>query len=149
MPATAFPKSALGAIVNVALLPSSHFRLATPGLLHPPAEARIRMLLDTGADSTSIDCRHIDAAWNVVPQTFHLSQSTGGRNRVPVFYLELKIMSGPSGTVPFWIHDPIEVATHSNNPFDGLPYGGVIGRDVLDRGVLIYDGINGHCTLAY
>lgn len=73
----------------------------------------------------------------------------GSLNRVPMFDLELKIMSGPNATVPFWVHDPLLIASRSNNPFGDLPYDGVIGRDVLDRGVLIYDGINAHCTLAY
>jgi len=149
MPAIAFPKSALGAIVNVALLPDSRHRLAVQSLLNPPAEVHLRMLLDTGADNTCIDGQHIDAAWKVVPHAFYLSQSMGSLNRVPVFHLELKIMSGPNATVPFWVHDPLRITCRGNNPFVGLPYAGVIGRDVLDRGLLIYDGINGHCTLVY
>lgn len=116
MPATAFPKSTLGAIVHVALLPSSRHRLATASLLNPPVEARIRMLLDTGAENSCVDCRHIDAAWNLAPLTFHLSQSMGSLNRVPVFDLELKIMSGPNATLPFWVHDPLLIPVGATSP---------------------------------
>lgn len=149
MPAIAFPKSALGAIVDVVLLPSSRHRLSPVGLQHPPAPIQLKMLLDTGAENTSVDSKQIDAAWNLTPRKFYLSQSMGSLNKVAQFDLDLVILHGQQGPGPFWSHDPLLIACRTNDPFNGLPYNGVIGRDVLDRGLLFYDGINGRCTLGY
>ena len=149
MPLTAFPKSALGAIVDVTLLPSSRQRLSPAGLRHPPVAIHLKMLIDTGADNTAVDSKQIDAAWKLTPRTYYLSQSMGSQNRVSMFDLDLAILDGQGTGSTFWRHDPLLIACRSNDPFAGLPFNGVIGRDVLDLGLLIYDGANSRCTLGY
>ena len=146
MPALTFAKSPLGAIVDVSLLPSHRQSKVRPTLQGLQPES-FRMLVDTGAENTAVDASKI-AAWSLHRATFYTSQSMGSANVVDVYDLSLSIM-GSNGQGLFWKLDPLRVSERRNSPFAGLPYAGVIGRDVLDKGLFVYDGYHAHCVLAF
>jgi hypothetical protein len=144
MPILTFAKSALGAVVDVRLLPSHAQLTAQAGVVATPAD--FKMLIDSGAEHTAVDESKI-VPWNLYPATFYLSQTLGSRNTVQVYELAITIL-GQNGHFA-WAIDALRVTARTNSPFTGLPYEGVIGRDVLDRGLFVYDGISSRCTIAY
>ena len=131
--------------MDVKLQPSAAQRRAIPSAAGWGLVA-FKMLIDTGADHTAVDVAKI-APWNLYPATFYLSQSMGSLNTVQVFELAISIF-GSTGQLE-WNIDPLLVTARTGSPFDGLPYHGVIGRDVLDQGLLVYNGASSHCTLGY
>jgi hypothetical protein len=147
MPYMTFPKSPLGAIVDVSLLPSGRKTAVRSG---PAASQSVtfRMLIDSGAEHTGVDASKI-APWGLNRATFYLSQGINGPvSTVDVYDLSLSIM-GANGSGLFWTLDPLRVTERKDSPFRRLPYAGVIGRDVLDTGLFVYDGSHSHCVLAF
>jgi hypothetical protein len=148
MPYLTFPKSPLGAIVDVSLLPSSRkaaVRAGSPTL----QAATFRMLIDSGADRTGVDASII-APWGLRRSSFYLSGGINGGppSQVDVYDLSLSIM-GMGGAGLFYKFDPQPIGERKGSPFNGLPFDGVIGRDVLDKGLFVYDGYHSHCVLAF
>lgn len=144
MPVLTFAKSALGAIVDVSLSPSTRLQKVHAGNAWPPVT--LHMLIDTGAEATAVD-HDLIASWQLQPHSFVLLQSSGGINRTPKLDLALTILS-PSGA-SWHVHDGLLVTAHRTRPYAGLPYGGVLGRDVLDRGRFTYDGRAHRCELEF
>lgn len=147
MPVLRFSKSALGAVVDVGLLPATRQLNSKPAWPIPPSSVPLKMLIDTGADYTAVDVRKI-ARWGLTPSTWYPSQTMGGTSNVDVYDLHLTILDGPGGQ-SFWDIDQLPVSARLNSPFHGMPYAGVIGRDVLDRGTFFYGGSVGRCRLRY
>jgi len=72
----------------------------------------------------------------------------GGTTNVDVYDLGLTILDGPGGKA-FWQIGQLQVSARVNSPFRGMPFKGVIGRDVLDKAMFFYGGSAGRCRLRY
>jgi hypothetical protein len=71
--------------------------------------------------------------------------STAG-NAVPMYQYDLLIFIPGNGKTPGWYMEAVPVTSSS---FEGQGIDGLIGRDIIDRGLLFYNGQIGHFTLAY
>ncbi|HLN33572.1 MAG TPA: hypothetical protein VK395_37950 [Gemmataceae bacterium] len=117
---------------------------------HQPVPALIPLhaLVDTGADGTFIDVRHLQPLDLPYP-TFALVGTAAGTAHTfaPQYEVSLTI-SHPSGNrranlvIPAIPVIDMQLAPH-------LGYEALIGRDVLERCLLLYDGEAGAFTLGY
>jgi len=148
VPSLAFAKSTFGAVVQVSLRPSSRALGAPPPLPVPARPLTLKMLLDTGAQDTSVCSSKIDPSWGLYPATWYASGTLNGTSLVEVYELALSIHPS-SGSVPFLELDPLNVASRPGDRFNGLPFHGVIGQDVLNRCRFVYDGLRHQCLLEY
>lgn len=73
------------------------------------------------------------------------SASTNGISDKCALY-DIELIIGGQATDKTWRINPLQVMGNSfiNQPFDGL-----LGRDVLDRAQLEYNGMTRRCTLIY
>lgn len=146
MPVLTFTRSAAyGAIIDAALTPSAAERAAIPTLNATVGELQLKMLVDTGADNTTLDEQRI-APWGLTAKSFFFTRTIAGQRPVWLFELSLLLRDGNGQSLP--IFEPLLVRTRERAVFDGLPYSGLIGRDVLDRCVLHYDGPASAWTLS-
>ena len=148
MPLLAFSKSTFGAVVDVRLMPSvAQLRMLGNRAAKVNANS-FKMLLDTGAEHSAVDETMVSASWGLYPTTFAISQTLNGRRaHVPIYELAVTIFD-PNGNFA-WEVDALQVSARAGSPFDETPYHGVIGRDFLDRGLLVYGGATSKCTIAY
>jgi hypothetical protein len=108
-----------------------------------PEPKQFKMLVDTGADTSVLD---EDAA-----VAFGLPYVRGGWARTingvrPAQRYEFVLtLFGQNGVA--WTSGPIRVMAR-RDAFVGAPYAGLIGRDVLDGALFIYNAPAHHCTLA-
>ncbi len=138
-----FPKSTLGPIVDVTIEPSSEAVAATGR--PAPAAVKVRMLLDTGAEQTLLDEDQI-AGWGLVYVSMAFIAGVTGTKPARKYDLNLRLSAPDAGSSKdCW---PVGSVTVTSRPsFDGLPYVGLIGRDILDRAVFTYDGPGHRCTI--
>lgn len=145
MPILSFPKSQLGAIIDVVARPSAAGleELRRAGL-PAPKPVNLKMLVDSGSDTsameealaTSFGLPYVSAAFAM---TFNKSR--------PIRRYELALsLSGTNGVT--WDAPPVIVIARPE-AFDGTPYQGLVGRDLLDQALFIYNGPGHHCTLAF
>jgi hypothetical protein len=145
MPVLTFPKSSLGAIVNVTLQPSRAGKALLSTLGRPVAAPVVMsMLLDTGAESSVVDEDSI-AQWQLPYARAGWASTLGGVRPIRSYELALSVCGRPTQVA--WEIEPLLVAARP--AFVHSPYSGLLGRDVLDRGLLIYNGHTSECTLAY
>jgi hypothetical protein len=104
------------------------------------------MLVDTGAEHSAVDESKV-AGWSLYPSTFSLSQTLNGLSKVRIFESAITIFE-PYGQFS-WEVDGLLVSARPGSPFSGLPYEGLIGRDLLDRGFFVYGGASHRCAIAY
>lgn len=135
MPVLTYTMPLCGPVIDVTLRP------AQP--LAPGIGLRVRtvkLLVDTGADCTKID-EQIVTQWRLTPSSFSyggfktLNGSTSGPQ--PLFNLNFEFFDAASAT---WPAGTLDVATANHAAFTKEPFKGVLGRDILDRCVLRYDG---------
>lgn len=148
MPVLTFTKSAAhGPLVKVTLQPSLAGAKTLSRLNLPTVTPiTVDMLLDTGADSTFVD-EDLISPWNLPYANYGTARSINGAARVMVYELSLHV-HGSKGQLP-WHSPAVMVHAMGNQPFAGQPYVGLVGRDMLDRTVFIYNGPCSECTLAY
>lgn len=110
----------------------------------PPVNAVF--LVDTGASCTVVDAQII-APLGLNPTGVMMAHtpSTAG-NAVPMQQYDLMIYIPGSMINVGWSIDSLQVSASS---FSGQSIDGLIGRDIIDRGLLVYNGQAGHFTLAY
>lgn len=114
------------------------------GLVQPPAVAAT-FIIDTGADTTMVDEQTMRSL-NLTPtgQTRVMTSSSGGLPEpCDVYDVCLEILGKGDST---WKIDPLQVLAR---PLLNQSTQGMIGRDVLDRTVLIYDGPRGLFKLVH
>jgi hypothetical protein len=63
-----------------------------------------------------------------------------------MYQYDLLIFIPGNGQSPGWYLEAVPVTASS---FAGQAIDGLIGRDIIDRGLLVYNGQIGHFTLAY
>lgn len=147
MPCLTLSTSPAGPTVAVAIAPSTPLSQALAAVgVNPPQPQVGTFLVDTGASHTVVDSKLI-ANLAISPTgavMVHTPSTAGSAVLMPQYDLMLFVpgMGGAAG----WLLDGLQVTAAI---LDGQPIDGLIGRDVLDRGVLIYNGQAAHFTLAY
>jgi predicted aspartyl protease len=146
MPVLTIPLEARGAIMTVGIgvsLPRS-IALKKAGLVVPQVVI-IRALIDTGANCTCVDPEVIKKLALTPSGVVHmLSASTGATPHVcNQFDVAIVIAMDNQVHVPSLVIPVIE----SNLKTHG--FHALIGRDVLDQGVMIYDGPRRSITLTF
>jgi hypothetical protein len=111
-----------------------------------PAPTSGAFLVDTGASNTVID-QSLIAPLNLVPtgQVMCHTPSTGAAAVAFNQYDVMLYIPGPDGAAG-WMIEAIPVM-ESQLAAQGIY--GLIGRDLLDRAVLVYNGPTKHFTIAY
>lgn len=148
MPSINVPIGPLGPVLDVMVGVSSPRLAALKNAgISPPALIQARMLIDTGASSTNI-CgsvmKHLNLA--ATGQTMVLTPSTG---MTPVamdqYDVNLYFPFATAGTNPHAIRTiPIICADFTAQGIHGL-----IGRDILERASIFYNGDLQLCTLNF
>ena len=147
MPCLTLSCTAAGPTVSVAIAPSALLRDAMMAAgVQPPQPVIGTFLVDTGASHTVVDSKLI-AQLGVNPTgavMVHTPSTAGSAVLMPQYDLMLFVpgVAGSGG----WLLDGLQVTAAV---FDGQPIDGLIGRDILDRGMLVYNGQANHFTLAY
>lgn len=147
MPSITTSSGVAGPTLNVLIGPSIPLQNAftAAGLPIPPPVSGI-FLVDTGASNTVV-CAKLIAPLNLNPTgTVMCHTPTTAGTAVPMFQYDLMIYVPSSGSLPGWLIDALPVMASS---FDGQTIDGLIGRDIIDRCLLVYNGQTGHFTLAY
>lgn len=139
-----FSKSQLGPIVDVRIEPSADAsaQISAAGRTAQVPIA-VRMLIDTGAEQTAIDEDKI-SHWGLFYVSAGFVATMAGSKPVRSYDLQIQL-SAPGAASP-WLVGPVVVMARPL-AFEGRPYAGVIGRDVLDRAVFTYNGPKHYCTI--
>lgn len=134
-------------MVTATLLPSKKGRdeLQQAGL-PLAAPVVLRMLIDTGANETSIEEDAIQA-WGLSYSGLGWGSSMGSR-RVSLKRYELSVVVSSPNNLASWEIEPLMV-TGWKTRFNNGAYQGCIGRDVLDRALFVYNGALNNYTLAF
>ncbi len=111
----------------------------------PPA-IQGSFLVDTGASLTAVDPRLIQPLGLSATGTVLCPTPSTAGTAVPMFQYDLMVYVPGAGVGNGWFVEAIPVMASS---FAGQNIDGFIGRDILDRGLLVYNGSSGHFTLAY
>lgn len=148
MPNLNTPISAQGPVVDVFVGVSSarNRALQAAGTPLPPLQ-RVRLLIDTGASGTTI-CSSVMARFSMPPtgQVPVYTPSTGS-TPVPMDLYDVNLyFMFPNGNVP---PHPIDTVPVMSADFQAQNIDGLIGRDILQRGSLIYHGDINLCTISF
>ncbi len=115
-----------------------------------PAPLALHALLDPGAEATCIDAKSLRPLVNLglAPSRIIMTNSPalGGSTVTTEYTIGLTIVhpsGNPSANLVLRNHPVVELALGT------LGYDALIGRDILDRCLLIYDGPGKSFTLAY
>lgn len=136
-----------GPTINVLIGPSAQLQQAfqDAGLPIPQPVSGV-FLVDTGASHTVIDADVIaPLGLNPTGAVMIHTPSTAG-NAVSMPQFDLMIYVPGSAGAQGWLIDSLPVTASS---FKGQPIDGLIGRDIINRGLLVYNGPSAHFTLAY
>jgi hypothetical protein len=109
-----------------------------------PSPQLIRALIDTGTDATGIDAQVLSRL-HLTPFQQSSTQTLAGRLRVSLFQVSLSIPQTARAAPPLSVLDQLIVMALPSPPpgIDAL-----LGLDVLDRLLLIFDGPNGELIVA-
>jgi hypothetical protein len=137
----------VGPVLNAYFIVSAPRRAAllAAGQAVPPPVS-VRLLVDTGASMTSVDGALIGSlSLPIVGMVPMLTPSTNGK---PVSCLQLDAGLIVPGATPsdMLIVGALPIIVTS---FQGQSINGLLGRDVLDRCMLVYHGTAAHISLAH
>jgi len=138
-----------GPLVHVDISPSTHYQLANFPKGSPAPVIQALFLVDTGASHCMID-EPILAPLKLTPRSgaFVRSAATGKQQLKRPRY-DLSLLLYDQNPARGWFHGSVSVTAAEPNSFDGALYRGIIGRNVLDLGVLFYDGPNKQFRLTW
>lgn len=146
MPSINIPITQSGPILDVLIGPSIPRQEALKAAGHDvPVPVYGRFLVDTGASSTCVD-DDLMRSLGITPtgQTNIQTPSTQGKNHTCNLYDVMLFIANPAGGGHLIEALPI-IETHlSSQGIDGL-----IGRDILDNHILIYNGNAKIFTFSY
>lgn len=147
MPSITVGNSQAGPILNILIGPSIQLQQVLAAAGAPvPAPINGVFLVDTGASLTVVDASIIaPLRLNPTGTVMCHTPSTAGI-AVPMYQYDLMIFMPGAVHNQGWLIDSIPVTASS---FAGQAIDGLIGRDIIDRGLLVYNGHAGHFTLAY
>jgi hypothetical protein len=144
--------SAEGAIVDILIgLPAAIVQSLRKAGRPIPQPLALRALLDTGAEATCADptvLAPLVIAGNLPPTRFLLANvpATGGLTGGTEYQVSLTVLH-PSGNVRrSLVPRTWDILELSLGP---LGYQAIVGRDVLERCVLVYDGPSATFTLGF
>jgi len=142
MPLLTLPGSIDGPLVNVKIALSVPLQAVTHSFKRSqPQPVFETFLVDTGASHTLVSSDVI-RAWNLTPSSGNtvVGVSTAGvLTRQPAYHLSLFLHGAYPGQG--WMHDSVEVTSVDPKLFAGHRYRGLIGRDILNRCILLYNGV--------
>lgn len=147
MPSITTGNSQYGPTLNVLIGPSIHLQHAmiAAGVPVPPPVNGV-FLVDTGASLTAVDAAIIiPLGLNPTGAVMIHTPLTAG-NAVSMPQFDLMVYVPGAANSQGWLIESIPVMASS---FAGQDIDGLIGRDIIDRGLLVYNGHAGHFTLAY
>lgn len=139
---------ARGPVVDISLDVSQARRLAIPSEANYPAVRVTRGLLDTGASRTCVDAGLLKSL-NLSPSgTIDMFTSSTGNTpvRVPIFDLDISLLAA-SPTEEYLTF--VNQSVMATNLAEGQGFQVLIGRDLLSRCLLVYNGKEKTVTLAY
>ncbi len=146
MPVLTFSKSQLGPILEVSVWPGAEalkqLKLAGQPV---PQPTQLKMLVDSGSEGSVVD-ESLIRPWNTPYVSLAWAATITGRKPIQQYEVALSIR-GQAGQTAWDI--PSLLVCSRQSPFTGMPYQGLIGRDILDRAVFVFNGPAHHCTLAY
>ena len=147
MPCITVSNGQYGPTLNVLIGPSLPLQQVLQAAGQPvPPPVSVVLLVDTGATLTVVDAALIQPL-GVNPTgavMIHTPSTAGNPVSMPQYDLMIYVPGAPNSQG--WLIDSIPVTGGS---FAGQAINGLIGRDIIDRGLLVYNGQSGHFTLAY
>jgi hypothetical protein len=110
----------------------------------PPSAITVKFLLDTGASSTVVD-EKIIAPLKLVPTgQIMVNTPTTGAASVARFQYDIALMLYHVDNSRFFQNLPV-IATD----LSGQNIGGLLGRDILSKCLLVYNGLGDRFALAF
>lgn len=147
MPNITLGNTANGPLISVILLPSAPRQQALKAAgVAVPAFTTGTFLIDTGASATVVDSSLITPLGLAATGAAMCHTPSTGQQAISFNqYDVMLVIPGPTSD-PAWIIEalPIMECDLSAQGIQGL-----IGRDVLDRAILIYNGTAKHFSIAY
>jgi hypothetical protein len=110
----------------------------------PQSPVRARLIVDTGATRTFLDPGIIQALHLTPTGVAAAHTASSGANPVPVLEYAVSLFLPLTGQTK--IVDPLPILESHLRP-SGVD--GLLGCDVLNDGILLYDGPNRRCTLTF
>jgi hypothetical protein len=148
MPHFTLPLSPGGPQINAAVLVSNAREQTLQQLGQPiPPPQMIRALIDTGASISAVE-PSVLTALGLTPtgeMEIHTPSTGGVPVKTPTYDVRLAILSGRPGDTHF-ISDTVQI-TASSLAVQGIQ--ALIGRDILARCILFYNGADSMFTLSY
>jgi hypothetical protein len=137
-----------GAVVNLRIEVSAPRALVlrNAGQTLPPP-VNLRGLIDTGADVTCIDINHVPFLAQQIPAVALVGAPAGGWTIGLQYDASLTVLHPQGGRRANLTLSSIPIVDLALAPF--LGYEAVVGRDVLERCLLIYEGQTSRFTLGY
>ncbi len=129
----------MGPLVQVVLMPLDTGNQAFVGRSKKIAPVNGYALIDTGAQSTCIDQNAAERAGLAIVDTGKIASATHSEHEVPIFAGKLDFVAFSGGVSA---HRAYGANLSSQNLV------ALIGRDVLQKCVLIYNGLDGSFSLA-
>lgn len=141
-----FPKSTLGAVIDVVATPTPEGLVELDRLGRTSLRsASFKMLLDTGADRSAL-LEDVVTSFGLAYTGVSWTQTMNKTAPVYRYAVVLKLYD-PARTAS-WTSSAMQVNAR-RDAFQGVPYSGVIGRDILDQALLVYNGPGHECALAF
>jgi hypothetical protein len=147
VPSINLANTASGPLVMVGVLPSMPRQNALKAAGQPvPTLTSGTFLVDTGASNTVIDVSLIAPLGLAATGAAMCHTPSTGQQALPFNQYDVMIFIPGAPGAPAWIIEalPIMECDLSAQGIQGL-----IGRDILDKGILIYNGLSNQFTLAY
>jgi len=147
MPSVTLGNTPKGPIIQVQLSPSFPLQEAMRQANQPiPPPVTANFIVDTGATGTMADTRLVMRLGLNPINTIYMHTPSTGITPVACFQFDMSIQITGASPGTGWTIDsiPILAGTLASRGVEGL-----LGRDVLDLGILIYSGATGQFTLAY
>jgi hypothetical protein len=111
-----------------------------------PSAAPAKLLVDTGADRTSIH-RSVFAGWIITGSRLVQVIVNGAIVDRECFDVALSILDKAGRPI---VHiDPLEITITDSAFFAKAGFKGLLGRDVLNLGTFLYDAPHGQCVLTF